>query len=158
MSAIENITGKFKDFVITTWAIKNKTFIYLLMIIVSAIGVDQFVTLPKEQYPDIVIPTIYVSTIYTGNSPKDIENLVTKPIEKQIKGITGAKINKVTSTSQQDYSAIVVEFETSVSTDVALQKVKDAVDKSKQDLPTDLTEQPNVVEVSFSDQPIMYVN
>ena len=54
MSALETITGKFKDFVITTWAIKNKTFIYLLMIIVSAIGVDQFVTLPKEQFPDIV--------------------------------------------------------------------------------------------------------
>ncbi len=128
------------------------------MLFVSMAGIYQFMTLPKEQFPDIVIPTIYVATSYVGNSPKDIENLVTKPIEKQIKAITGAKINKVTSTSQQDYSAIVVEFETNVSTDVALQKVKDAVDKSKQDLPTDLTEQPNVVEVSFSDQPIMYVN
>jgi multidrug efflux pump subunit AcrB len=67
--------------------------------------------------------------------PKDIENLVTKPIEKQIKSITGAKINKVTSTSQQDFSAIIVEFETDVKTDIALQKVKDAVDKSKTDLP-----------------------
>jgi multidrug efflux pump len=86
-----------------------------------------------------------------GNSPKDIENLVTRPIEKQIKGITGAKINKITSTSVEDYSAIIVEFETDVQTDVALQKVKDAVDKSKTDLPTNLT-------VSFSDQPIMYVN
>ena len=158
MSALENITGKFKDFVITTWAIKNKTFIYLLMIIVSAIGVDQFVTLPKEQFPDIVIPTIYVSTIYTGTSPKDMENLVTRPIEKQIKAITGAKINKFTSTSQQDYSAIVVEFETDVKTDVALQKVKDAIDKSKQDLPTDLTQEPTALEVNLSDQPIMYVN
>src|SRR3984957_18999410 len=158
MSAIENITGKFKDFVVTTWAIKNKTFIYLLMIIVSAIGVDQFVTLPKEQFPDIVIPTIYVSTIYTGTSPKDMENLATPPNEKQIKAITGAKINKFTSTSQQDYSAIVVEFETDVKTDVALQKVKDAIDKSKQDLPTDLTQEPTALEVNLSDQPIMYVN
>ncbi|MBS1932635.1 MAG: efflux RND transporter permease subunit, partial [Bacteroidetes bacterium] len=113
---------------------------------------------PKEQFPDIVIPTIYVSTTYVGNSPKDIENLVTRPIEKQIKAITGAKINKLTSTSVQDYSAIIVEFETDVKTDVALQKVKDAVDKSKTDLPTDLTTQPDVQEVSFSDLPIMYVN
>src|ERR1700722_2861037 len=158
MSAIENITGKFKDFVVTTWAIKNKTFIYLLMIIVSAIGVDQFVTLPKEQFPDIVIPTIYVSTIYTGTSPKDMENLATPPNEKQIKAITGAKINKFTSTSQQDYSAIVVEFETDVKTDVALQKVKDAIDKSKQNLPTELTQDPRALEVNVSDQPIMYVN
>jgi multidrug efflux pump subunit AcrB len=158
MSVLENITGKFKDFVITTWAVKNKTAIYLLMVVVSGIGIFQFLTLPKEQFPDIVIPTIYVSTIYTGNSPKDIENLVTRPIEKQIKSITGAKINKFTSTSQQDYSAIMVEFETDVKVDVALQKVKDAIDKAKQDLPTNLTQEPTALEVSFSDQPIMYVN
>jgi multidrug efflux pump len=158
MSALENLTEKFKHFRPTTWSVTNKTAIYLLMLVVSGIGIFQFATLPKEQFPDIVIPTIYVSTIYTGNSPKDMENLVTRPIEKQIKSITGAKINKFTSTSQQDYSAIVVEFETDVQTDVALQKVKDAVDKAKQDLPTDLTQQPTALEVSFSDQPIMYVN
>ena len=158
MSALENFTGKFKHFWPTTWSVKNRTAIYLGMLVFSGIGIYQFYTLPKEQFPDIVIPTIYVSTIYTGNSPKDMENLVTRPIEKQIKAITGAKINKFTSTSQQDYSAIVVEFETDVPTDVALQKVKDAIDKSKQDLPTDLTQQPTALEVSFSDQPIMYVN
>ena len=148
----------FKQFGPTTWSVKNKTAIYLAMIIVTLAGVFQFVTLPKEQFPDIVIPTIYVSTIYVGNSPKDMENLVTKPIEKQIKGITGAKVNKVTSTSQQDYSAIIVEFDTDVKTDVAVQKVKDAIDKAKQDLPTDLTQEPTALETSFSDLPIMYVN
>jgi len=158
MPSLEKLTGNFKQFKPTSWSIKNKTSIYLLMLFVSIMGIFQFVTLPKEQFPDIVIPTIYVQTIYVGNSPKDIENLVTQPIEKQIKGITGAKINKVTSTSVQDYSAIVVEFGTDVKTDVALQKVKDAVDKAKQDLPTDLTEEPTTMEVSFSDQPIMYVN
>ena len=158
MSVLENLTGKIKEFKPTTWSIKNKTSIYLLMLIVSIMGVYQFVTLPKEQFPDIVIPTIYVQTIHVGNSPKDIENLVSQPIEKQIKGITGAKINKVTSTSVQDYSAIMVEFDTDVKTDIALRKVKDAVDKAKPDLPTDLTEEPTVMEVSFSDQPIMYVN
>jgi multidrug efflux pump len=158
MSALENFTDKFKHFKPTTWSVTNKTAVYLLMLVVSGWGITQFLTLPKEQFPDIVIPTIYVSTIYTGNSPKDMENLVTRPIEKQIKAITGAKINKFTSTSQQDYSAIVVEFETDVQTDVALQKVKDAIDKAKQDLPTDLTQEPTALEVSFSDQPIMYVN
>src|SRR5881275_918115 len=158
MSLSQNIRNKFKEFKPTSWAITNKTSIYLLILFVSLAGVYQFLTLPKEQFPDIVIPTIYIQTIYVGNSPKDIENLVTQPIEKQIKGITGAKINKVTSTSVADYSAIIVEFSTDVKTDVALQKVKDAVDKSKQDLPTDLTQQPTVLEVSFSDQPIMYVN
>ena len=149
---------KFKEFFLTSWAVTNKTAVYLIIIFVTIWGASKFVTTPKEQFPDIVIPTIYIQTIYVGNSPKDIENLVTKPIEKQIKAITGAKINKITSTSQQDYSAIVIEFDTEVKTDVALQKVKDAIDKAQQDLPTDLTQQPTALEVSFSDQPIMYVN
>lgn len=158
MSALENIKEKFKEFKPTSWSINNKTSIYLLIIFVSMMGIFQFVTLPKEQFPDIVIPTIYVQTIYVGNSPKDIENLVTRPIEKQIKGITGVKINKLNSTSVQDYSAVTVEFNTDVNLDVAIQKVKDAVDKAKKDLPTDLTQEPNVQEVSLSEIPIMFVN
>ncbi len=158
MSALESSTGKFKEFKPTSWSIRNKTSIYLLMIIVTLIGVYQFITLPKEQFPDVVMPQVYVTTIHVGNSPRDIENLITQPIEKQIKGITGAKINKVTSTSVNDYSAIVVEFATDVKTDVALQKVKDAIDKAKQDLPTDLTQQPTALEMNISEMPIMYVN
>ena len=158
MSALQNFTNRFKEFKPTSWSITNKTSIYLVMLFISIIGIYQFVTLPKEQFPDIVIPTIYVQTIYVGNSPKDIENLVTRPIEKQIKGITGAKIKKLSSTSQQDYSAITVEFDTKVKTEVALQKVKDAIDKAKQDLPTDLTQVPTALEVNLSDQPIMNVN
>ena len=158
MSVLENVKNKFKEFKPTSWSIKNKTSIYLMMLFVTLAGIYQFVTLPKEQFPDIIIPTIYVQTIYVGNSPKDIENLVTRPIEKQIKSITGAKIKKFTSTSQQDYSAIIVEFDTDVKTNIALQKVKDAIDKAKQDLPTDLTQAPTALEVNLSDQPIMYVN
>jgi multidrug efflux pump len=158
MSVMENIKGKFKEFGPTSWSIKNKTSIYLMIIFVSCIGIYQFATLPKEQYPDVVIPTIFVQTIYVGNSPRDVENLVTRPIEKQLKGITGAKINKITSTSLQDFSAITVEFETNVAKEIALQKTKDAVDKAKINLPTDLTEDPTVQEISFSENPIMFVN
>ena len=78
MSVVDNIKHKIKEFGPTTWSIRNKTSVYLLVIIVSLIGIFQFVTLPKEQFPDIVIPTIYVQTINVGNSPKDIENLVTR--------------------------------------------------------------------------------
>ncbi len=154
MSVLENLKGKFKEFGPTTWSIKNRTSIYLMMIFISLAGVYQFVTLPKEQFPDLVIPTIYIQTINVGNSPKDMENLVTQPIEKQLKSLTGVKVEKITSTSQQDYSAIIVEFDASEDLDVALQKVKDAVDKAKQDLPTDLTEEPVVMDVNLSDLPI----
>ena len=158
MKPFQSNEARHKEFGPTTWSIKNKTSIYLLILFVSIIGVTLFATLPKEQFPDIVIPTIYVATINVGNSPRDMENLVTQPIEKQIKGITGAKITKLTSTSVQDYSAVMVEFNTDVEVDIALQKVKDAVDKAKADLPADLTLEPNVQEVSFSEFPIMFVN
>jgi multidrug efflux pump subunit AcrB len=158
MSTIHKIKEKFKEFKPTSWSITNKTSIYLIMLFISLGGIYQFLTLPKEQFPEIVIPTMYVQTIYVGNSPKDIENLVTRPLEKQIKSISGVKINKFSSVSQQDFSAITVEFSTDVKPDLALQKVKDAVDKAKSDLPNDLTQQPRVIEVNFSEQPIMYVN
>jgi multidrug efflux pump subunit AcrB len=158
MSKINKIKEKFKEFKPTSWSITNKTSIYLLMLFISLGGIFQFLTLPKEQFPEVIIPTMFVQTVYVGNSPKDIENLVTRPIEKQIKSISGVKINKFTSSSQQDFSLITVEFSTDVKTDVALQKVKDAVDKAKGELPNDLTQEPRVMELNISDQPIMFVN
>jgi Cu/Ag efflux pump CusA len=85
-----------KTFGPTDWAIKNKTAVYLITLIISLWGIGLFVSFPKEQFPDVVIPNIYVQTVYVGNSPKEIESLVTRPIEKQLKGITGVKINKIT--------------------------------------------------------------
>ena len=155
---LEGISKKFKQFGITSWAVDNKTAVYIIAIIVTIYGLMKFNSMPKEQFPDIVVPTISVATVYIGNSPKDIENLVTRPIEKQLKGISGAKVNKIQSTSQADYSLIVVEFDTDVKTELAKQKVKDAIDKARTDLPTDLTQEPDVQEFAFSEIPIMFVN
>ncbi len=158
MSMIEGISKKFKQFKPTSWSVDNKTAIYIIAVIITIYGLVKFNTMPKEQFPDIVVPTISVVTVHVGNSPKDIENLVTRPIEKQLKGISGAKVIKIQSTSQADYSLIVVEFDTDVKTELAKQKVKDAIDKAKTDLPTDLTQEPDVQEFAFSEMPIMFVN
>ncbi len=155
---IEGTAQKFKQFGPTSWAVDNKTVIYIMAILITLYGLTKFNTMPKEQFPDIVVPTISIATVYVGNSPKDMENLVTRPIEKQIKSISGAKVNKVNSVSQQDFSLITVEFGTDIKTDIAKQKVKDAVDKARTDLPTDLTTEPDVQEFNFSEFPIMYVN
>jgi multidrug efflux pump subunit AcrB len=138
--------------------IDHTTVAFVAIMAIAAWGLITFVKLPKESFPDIVTPQIFVTTIYAGTSPTDMENLVTRPIEKEIKSISGAKIRKITSTSLQDYSSILVEFETTVEVEIAKQKVKDAVDRAKSDLPTDLTEQPEVIELNFSDFPIMFVN
>lgn len=158
MNFTEGVAKKFKQFGPTSWSINNRTAIYIMAIIVTIMGLNTFNTLPKEQFPDIVVPTISITTVYAGNSPKDIENLVTRPIEKQLKGISGAKVKKITSTSQADYSLIIVEFDTDVKTELAKLKVKDAIDKAKTDLPTDLTSEPDAQEFAFSEMPIMFVN
>jgi multidrug efflux pump len=158
MNIKEKVKSLVKEFKPTSWAVDNKTVIYIMAAIITFIGMYQFNTLPKEQFPDIVMPTVSVTTVYVGNSPKDIENLVTRPIEKQLKGISGAKVKKITSTSQTDYSLIIVEFDSDVKTELAKLKVKDAIDKAKTDLPNNLTSQPNAQEFAFSEMPIMFVN
>ena len=158
MNFIEGVKEKFKEFKPTSWSVDNRTAVYIIAILISAFGLYKFNTMPKEQFPDIVVPTISITTVYVGNSPKDIENLVTRPIEKQLKGISGAKVKKINSISQTDYSLIIVEFDTDVKTDVAKTKVKDAIDKAQTDLPNDLTSLPNAQEFAFSEMPIMFVN
>lgn len=147
---------KLKEFFGTSWAIDNKTSIYVLAVIIAIFGMMSYQSIPKEQFPELVIPTMIVNTIYPGTSPTDMENLVTRPIEKNLKSINGVK--KITSNSIQDFSTIVIEFNTGIEVAEAKQKVKDAVDKSKGDLPNDLPADPNVMEVDFSEIPIMYIN
>lgn len=147
----------FKEFKPTSWSIDNKTSIYVLAIIISVFGIMSYNSIPKEQFPEIVIPQILVNTMYQGTSPTDIENLITKPLEKNLKSISGVK--NITSTSVQDFSTIVVEFQTDVEVSDAKQKVKDEVDKAKKDLPqTGITMGPNVQDIDLSQIPIMYIN
>ena len=147
---------KIKEFLPTSWSIDNKTSIYVLAIIIAIFGLINYNTIPKEQFPEIIIPTILVNTIYAGTSPSDIENLITKPLEKNLKSINGVK--KISSSSIQDFSSVVIEFRTGIEVSVAKQKVKDAVDKTKKDLPNDLKQDPDVRDIDFSEIPIMYLN
>ncbi len=148
---------KYKEFFATSWAIDNKLSVYVLIFIICAFGLINYFTIPKEQIPEIVIPMINVNTIYPGTSPSDMENLVTRPLEKNIKSISGVK--KITSRSVQDFSAIIVEFNTGIEIKDAKQKVKDAVDKTKKDLPNDPSFiEPSVMEIDLSEIPIQYIN
>ena len=146
----------FKEFKPSSWAIDNRTAIYIITIIITLTGLMTFMSLPKELFPEIKIPQIIVQTVYPGTSPENMENLVTKPLEKQIKNLTGIK--KLTSNSFQDYSVVMVEFNTDVEVDKAKQDVKDAVDKARTDLPQNLPNEPEVKDVNFSEFPILYVN
>lgn len=143
-------------FKLTSWSVDNKIPVYMFTFAIIILGIIAYINLPKEQFPDIVIPTIIVQTVYPGTSPADVENLITKPIEKQLKAVTGIK--RVRSQSLPDVSVVIVEFTTDVEPSVAKQRVSDAVDKSKNFLPDDLDRDPVIQEVDFSEFPIMFVN
>lgn len=145
-----------KEFKPTSWSIDNKVSIYVATVIICLAGILTYISLPKENFPEVVFPQIYVATIYPGAAPEDIENLITKEIEKEVKSISGVK--KITSNSVQDFSNVIIEFEPDILIDDAKQEVKDAVDRSKRNLPTDLDEDPQVIEIDISEVPIMNVN
>ena len=148
--------SNFNIFKPTNWAINNRVSIFVMSIILVLVGIMAYNDLPKEQFPELVIPTVYIQTIYQGTSPEDMENLVTRPIEKQLKSMSGVK--KITSQSIQNFSAITIEFNTDVEPAVAKQRVTDKVDMAKSDLPTNLDQDPIVQEVDFSEMPIMTIN
>src|SRR5262245_66587975 len=95
MSLKENIINRFKEFKPTSWVIDHTTVAYVATIAITLWGMNIFNTLPKESYPDIVIPQIYVATVYAGTFPKDMEKLVTRPIKKQHKSVMTALISMI---------------------------------------------------------------
>ncbi len=151
-------TSKLKDFKLSTWSIKNNKTVYLIIAIIMIAGYSSYVSMPRESFPEIEIPTIFVGTAYPGSSAKVVEDKITRILEKEINTIKG--IEKLTSTSVLGYSTIVVEFDFSVTATEALRKVKDKVDiaKSKTEFPKDLPIPPNIFEISPSEFPVLNVN
>ncbi len=144
-----------KQFGLTTLSLKNKTTVYVITILIVVMGILTYLTLPKESFPEISQPIVYVGTPHPGNSPVDMENLVTRPLEKEINAI--AEVDNIKSTSVQDYSTIIVEFTSDTDIEDALTKVKDAVDRAKPDLP-ELQTDPSVFEMDVSEFPILNIN
>ena len=146
----------FKEFKPSSWSIDNKTSIFIFTVILTLAGIMAYNSLPKENFPDISLPQIFVSVVHPGTSPSDMENLIAKPIEKQVKGASGVK--KITSNSVQDFTSVIVEFNSDVPVAEAKQRVKDAVDKARADLPNDLKQEPAITDINFSEIPILYIN
>src|ERR1035437_1080930 len=140
---------------LTKFAVKNPVTVLVLAVMILLASASSYISLPRESFPEIKIPLIYVNTVYPGASPEDIEKLVTEKIEDKLDGIDGVK--KVTSQSMESVSAIQVEFNTNVEVETALQRMRDKVDQAKGDLPTD-ADQPLVQELNFSNIPVFIIS
>ena len=145
-----------RGFALSNLSLRNRATVLLVALMAVLFGVESYVSLPKESFPEVHMNQVYVGTPYPGNSPVDIENLITRPLEKEINTI--AEVEKITSITVQDYATIVVEFPPEMAIESALLKVKDAVDKAKSNLPSTLESDPNVFEFDFGQLPILNIN
>ncbi|MDA0326149.1 MAG: efflux RND transporter permease subunit [Bacteroidetes bacterium] len=153
------MSKKNKEFKLSSWSISNKSTVAVITFIVLLGGFLSYTSMPRENYPEIIVPQIYVATPYPGNSALDVEKLITKRLEKEINAITG--VDKITSTSIQGFSSINIEFNFDISPSDALQKVKNKVDiaMADKDFPKDLPAEPSITETNFNEQmPIMNIN
>ncbi|MGD8887703.1 MAG: efflux RND transporter permease subunit [Desulfobacterales bacterium] len=136
-------------------ALKRQATVLALLVIIVIAGVYCYATLPRESFPDITIPYVFVTTTYEGVAPEDMEQLITIPIERKLKGIDN--VEEIRSTSAEGMSTVAIKFLPKVDLDDAVQKVRDKVDQAKNDLPTDLADDPVIQEVNFSDMPVIRV-
>ncbi len=155
MSTIEN------EFKLSSWAIQNKTTMYVVIVLLLFFGTSAYFTMPRENFPEIKETKIYISSIYPGNTAEDVEKLITIPIEDKLK--TLSNVIDITATSQEDFSMIVVEFDENITVDAAKQKVKDEIDTETagEDWPTfnNAKVSPNVFDLSISEEiPILNIN
>ncbi len=139
----------------TEVAIERRITVFVVLAIIVIMGLYSYATLPRESEPEIVIPAAIVMVTYQGVSPMDMETLVTSPIERKLTGISGIK--KMTSTSGEGLSTIVVEFEAGVDVDEAIQKVRDKVSLAESDLP-DEADDPSIRDINVAEQPIIFAN
>ncbi len=150
-----------KEFGLSLWAINNKTTIYVVIALILFLGYSAYNSMPRESFPEIKETKIYISSVFPGNTAEDIEKLITDPIEDKLK--TVSNVVEITSTSQEDVSMVIVEFDENISVEAAKQKVKDQIDTetSSEDWPTfnGAKVEPNVFDLSMSEEfPILNIN
>ena len=141
---------------LTDLSIRHRLTVYVLVVFMIVAGVGAYTSLPRESFPEVEIPLIVVYTGYLGASPEDVETLLTRPIETELKGVVGIK--EIRSTSSEGLSVIEVEFNPDVDLDTALQKVRERVDLAKAELPADIDDDPSIQDVDFSQIPVLVVS
>jgi multidrug efflux pump len=161
MTKKKNSKNVDKEFGLSSWAINNKTTMYVLIALILFLGGSAYFSMPRENFPEIKETKIYISSVYPGNTAEDIEKLITDPIEDKLK--TVSNVIEITSTSQEDYSIVIVEFDENITVEAAKQKVKDEVDSetASEDWPTfnGAKVEPNVFDLSMSEEiPILNIN
>ncbi|MDR9401177.1 MAG: efflux RND transporter permease subunit [Psychroflexus sp.] len=152
----------YREFFLSSWAIDNKLTVSVIIAIILVLGSMAYYSMPRESFPEIVEKKIYISSVNPGSSVKEIEKFITEPLEEEFKNVKS--VNEISSTSLQDYSMVVVEFEESINVEFAKQLIKDKVDQVKAEttwptLDNGAKVEPNVFDLNISEEmPILNIN
>jgi multidrug efflux pump subunit AcrB len=146
-----------KEFGLSSGSVNNKKTVFLITFIIGLFGYFSYNSMPKESFPELVIPEIYVGIPYPGGSPEFIEEKITQTVEKELNSIKN--VDEIASTSIEGYASIQVKFDFSVSPEEARRKVQDAVAdaRAKPGFPV-LQFEPTIKELEFSEFPILNIN
>ena len=136
-------------------SIKRPTFIMSVVAIMLIIGVVCFSKLGVDQFPNVNFPFVAVMTVYRGAGPKEIEAQISKPLEEQLATIAGVK--HMTSTSNDGYSWVIMQFDLGTDIKDAEQQVRTRVSLARPNLPKDIDE-PLIRRFDPSDQPILILS
>lgn len=153
-------SSELKEFSLSSWAIDHSTVIYVVIGLFFILGISSYLSLPRENYPEINTNEVFVSSLYPGNTAEDIERLITDPLEEELKGVPN--LVGIESTSLENFSLITVEFDENISKESAKLKVQDKIDAvtSSADWPTfnNAKVEPTAFEFSLSEEiPILNI-
>ncbi len=149
----------FQEFGLTNFALRSYNTVKVLIAILVVGGLFAYIGMPRESFPTVAAPEVFVTTAYPGNSAEDIESLITRPLELELKKISG--VDEIKSTSKSGFSSIDIKFDFDVDPDKALSDVKDKIDDvvADKDWPSDVPSNPKAMKLDFSEMmPIMNIN
>lgn len=136
-------------------SIKRPVFITCVLLLIMVLGYFSFRKLPVDLFPDVTFPVVTVQTPYPGAGPKEVELLVSKPLEEEIGTISGLKT--IRSTNREGVSIVIAEFTLETDVKYAEQQVRDRVSSARRKLPDDI-EEPTIRRIDPADQPIMILS
>jgi len=137
---------------ISDFSISKPIVTIVLMLALVVFGLGALFGLDTDEFPDVNPPVVALSVIYPGAGPESVEREVIEPIEDGIAGISG--VHRMTSTAQDSYGLIIVEFEFDKDLQQATQDIRDKISEKRRDLPAEM-EEPIIQRFDPQDLPII---
>ena len=150
--------NQWREFGLSSLAVNNRKTVYLIITIFLLGGISAYKNMPRESFPQIQVPEIYVNVPYPGNSPEIIADKIIKPFEKELNKLKG--IEKITSTATQDFGILKIEFDFGITPKDAKRAVEEALSdaRSSKSFAQDLPVEPTIQEIDVNEFPIININ